>query len=541
MQAAYPTVADVLALPEVQAGQPVVLAGAAGLQRPVRWVHVLELSKVEGLLRGGELVLSTGVALPTSNQELRRYVQDLDRSRISGVLIQLGEPWVTLPPALVQAAERSGLPLVGLQTEVAFVAITESVHASIISSSYTELQASERIHDLFARLGVEAVPCRRIVEELADVAAAPVVFESLDHRVLEAAPGSRDRGNVLSDWESRSRRATDVLDDGLAGPEGWLVRSVGAQGMTFGRLVLQPGGVRPSRLQVLALERAAAALALGRLLRGDGPRLEVRARAALLADLAAHRFRTDQEAHLRAQAAGVPTLRRTLTGLAVVTGGAGGRDLDEDLAALLRSAERCRLPVLAGTTPASVNLLLCLPLADDVDFAVLTLAEAVRADVAERVPGRTAVLGRGPTVTSPASVGASLRDAEHAATAGSSCKTDRGVVSLSDVGVHGLLSQLSDDGRLHCYVERQLAPLLSGDAGSRVLLAALQAFLEHGGNKSSAASALRVSRPALYGRLEQAAGRLRVDLEDVDTRLSLHLALVARGILLSATGPTAPP
>lgn len=317
-----------------------------------------------------------------------------------------------------------------------------------------------------------------------------------------------------------------MSDDGLAGPEGWLVRSVGAQGRTFGRLVLQPGDARPSRLQVLALERAAAALALGRLLRGDGPHLEVRARAALLADLAAHRFRTDQEAHLRAQAAGIPTLRRTLTGLAVVMSGAGGRDLDEDLAALLRSAERCRLPVLAGTTPTSVNLLLCLPLADDVDFAVLALAEAVRADVA----GRTAVLGRGPTATSPASVGASLRDAEHAATAGSSCKTDRSVVSLSNVGVHVLLSQLGDDGRLHSYVERQLAPLLGGDAGSRILLAALQAFLEHGGNKSSAASALRLSRPALYGRLE-----------DVETRLSLHLALVARGILLSATGPTAPP
>ena len=541
MQDAHPTVADVLALPEVQAGQPVVLAGAAGLQRPVRWVHVLELSKVEGLLRGGELVLSTGVALPTSNQELRRYVEDLDRNRISGVLVQLGEPWVTLPPALVQAADRAGLPLIALQTEVAFVAITESVHASIISSSYAELQASERIHDLFARLGIEAVPSRRIVEEVAEIATAPVVFESLNHRVLEASPAGRDRGNVLSDWESRSRRATVLSDDGLAGPEGWLVRSVGAQGKTFGRLVLQAGGARPSRLQVLALERAATALALGRLLRGDGPHLEVRARAALLADLAAQRFHTEQEAHLRAQAAGVPTLRRTLTGLAVATSGAGGRDLDEDLTALLRSAERCRLPVLAGTTQASVNLLLCLPLADDVDRAVLTLAEAVHAEVAERVPGRTAVLGRGPTVTSPAAVGASLRDAEHAATASLSCRTHRNVVSLSDVGVHGLLSQLGDDDRLHSYVERQLSPLLGGDVGSRILLAALRAFLEQGGNKSSAATALRVSRPALYGRLEQAAARLRVDLEDVDTLLSLHLALVAWDALPPATGPTAPP
>jgi purine catabolism regulator len=525
---AQPTVADVLALPEVQAGQPVVLAGEAGLQRRVRWVHVLELSRVEGLLRGGELVMTTGVALPTSNDELRRYIDDLDHSRTSGVLLQLGERWTTPPPALVRAADRVGLPLIGLRTEVAFVAITERVHASIVSGSHAELSASERIYDLFSRRGLDAAPARQVVEELAEIVAAPVVFESVNHRVLEAAPAGRDRGNVLGDWERRSRRATEVGEGGAAGPEGWLVRPVTARDEHFGRLVLQPGpGVRPTRLQVLAVEQAAAALALGRLLRAEGPHLERRAHADLLADLVEHRYRTDSEAHLRTQAAGVPTLRHALTGLALAT--AGPPDRETDLGHVLRAAERARLPVLAAAGRTTVSVLLALPPSDDVDRAVAALADAVRQEVGARE--HRVVLGRGPTVTELYDVAAALRDAEHAAVAALHTAAAGEIVTLADVGVHGLLAQWGDDGRLQAYVERQLGPLLDGSAGSAVLLTALRAFLEQGGNKSSAAAALHLSRPALYARLEQVAGRLRADLDDVDVRLSLHVALAAHDAL----------
>ena len=78
------------------------------------------------------------------------------------------------------------------------------------------------------------------------------------------------------------------------------------------------------------------------------------------------------------------------------------------------------------------------------------------------------------------------------------------VVTLADVGVHGLVAQWGDDGRLEAYVERCLGPLLDGAAGSDGLLAALVAFLEQGGNKSSAATALQLSRPAVYARLDHA-------------------------------------
>lgn len=522
-----PTVAEVLALPEVQAGAPVVLAGASGLARRVRWVHVLELPHVEGLLRGGELVLTTGVALPAANEGLRGYVRALDAAHVSGLMLELGERWTTAPTALVRAADRAGLPLVGLRTEVPFVAITESVHASIVSRSTAELQAAERVYALFARRGTAAAPVRQVLDDLAEVTGAPVVLESPAHRVVEAVLAGHDPGAVLADWERRSRQAGEPDEHGRRGPEGWLVQPVAARGQALGRLVVQPGPHPVPRVAPLAVERAADALAVGMLLRADGPHLQTGAQARLLAGLVDGRYRTEREAHLRAAAAGVPLLRRTLTGLFVAGTG--------DTAAVLRAAAHARRPVLADAGTDGVAVLVPVPLEDDHDAALAHLAGAVHAEL------DGVVVGRGAGVLALTDLGASLRDARAAAVAGLRAGTVVPLVGLGDVGVHGLLVQWGDDARLAAFVDRTLGPLLDAGPTAAVLVEALRAFLGAGGNKSAAAAALHVSRPALYARLDAVQARLGVDLEQADARLGLQLALAARDAAgTPATGPTAP-
>ena len=101
-----------------------------------------------------------------------------------------------------------------LRTRVPFVAITEAVHVSIVSAQLAELRASQRLHDVFSRLGLGAASAAEIVREAADLTRSPVVLEDLNHRVLAAATAGRDREHVMLDWERRlpacSRRRLDV-------------------------------------------------------------------------------------------------------------------------------------------------------------------------------------------------------------------------------------------------------------------------------------------------------------------------------------------
>ena len=52
-------------------------------------------------------------------------------------------------------------------------------------------------------------------------------------------------------------------------------------------------------------------------------------------------------------------------------------------------------------------------------------------------------------------------------------------------------------------------------------------FLDNGRNKSAAAAAAHLSRPAFYERLARIARILDVDLDSVEACLSLHVALLA--------------
>src|SRR3954454_21135591 len=115
------TVAAALALPALRRGLPEVVAGAEHLDRPVRWVHAGEVPNIASLLRGGEILLTTGMGIGDRAADQRRFVAELAARNVASLMIELGARFEgRLPTALVRAAEDHGLPLVALHAMVPF-------------------------------------------------------------------------------------------------------------------------------------------------------------------------------------------------------------------------------------------------------------------------------------------------------------------------------------------------------------------------------------------------------------------------------------
>lgn len=552
----YPTVAEVLTLPVLRRAGARLVAGSVGLGRRVRWAHVAEVADIAHLLRGGELVLSTGIALPDDDDGLRRYVADLARAGVAGLVVELIRRWHDdVPRALKAAADQHELPVVTLSRETRYVSVSEAVISMIMDAQVAELRAAQQVHEKFTALTVAGAEPADILQEVARMSGLPVVLETLAHHVLGYHAAGQPPGELLADWERRSREVTLPGRTAYHPGAGWLVTIVGARGDDWGRLILASPEEPPKR-HVVMLERAADALALNRLVARDRDSLERQTHRTLLigllstgpapADLAA-----------RAAALGVELSGRRLVGVAVrphpaasVVGGRPWlathevlRDLAEATALAARRAGVQALVAIVDDT--SVQALLSLPGRAEPEPLLRGTARQLRAVAAasRSLRGLPIVVAVGSTILEGgqaiSAAGRSLREAAHVASAASRQSqsdpvAERGYHALTDVRIRGLLHLLRDDERLEAFVQRELGPLLSGQTPqSRRLLEVLRGYCEHGGNKSAAAAAAHTSRTAYYQQLARLEQVLGVRLDPPESVLSLYVALLA----LEASSP----
>ncbi|MEU4804473.1 PucR family transcriptional regulator [Actinosynnema sp. NPDC023587] len=107
----------------------------AGLDRPVSWVHSTELADPTPFLEGGELLLTTGIALGPH----RAYVRRLVGAGAAGLGFGTGLSHRHVPADLVAAARAAGLPLVEVPRKVPFIAITKAVSRAVAADEYAAL------------------------------------------------------------------------------------------------------------------------------------------------------------------------------------------------------------------------------------------------------------------------------------------------------------------------------------------------------------------------------------------------------------------
>src|SRR5215470_6096215 len=378
----YPTVGEILELPVVRRGLPRVVAGAGGLDRRVRWVHAAELVDIAHLLRGGELVLTTGIALPSDEPGLTRYVDELAGVGTAGVVIELVRRWSDhVPPAMVAAAERHSLPLITLSRETPYVTVTEVIASLIVDAQVTELRAAEQVHRTFTALTVSGAEPAEILREVSRASGLPVILETLTHHVLGYDAAGEDAAELLTGWDSRSAGVTTSERTAYDEAAGWLV----------------------------TVERGASALALHRLVARDRDSIERQTHRTLLSELLTGSPPASDLA-TRATALGVPLLGRQLVGVAVrpstltsaaVTQTMAIQSVLRDLAEVTAlAAARAEVAALVGVVDdLGVRALVSLPSGVRADSVLPRLAREVHTAAAARVSVPPLVIGVGTVVT----------------------------------------------------------------------------------------------------------------------------------------------
>ena len=126
----YPTLQEVLRLP-MFAGCT-VCGGAAGLGRRVSGVNLTDTPDYARWLAQGELLITTGFAIADDPQAVDALLPTAAEKGLSGVGIKPGRYLPgPLPAALAEKADRLGLPLLQLPTDMRFAELADAVSREI--------------------------------------------------------------------------------------------------------------------------------------------------------------------------------------------------------------------------------------------------------------------------------------------------------------------------------------------------------------------------------------------------------------------------
>ena len=223
----------------------------------------------------------------------------------------------TAPGSLADAAHENDVPLILVTHVDDWDHMIHSLRQTVIDSQLADARAAERVHEAFTKLSTAEVSNgspAHVLREVTRLTGCAAVLESFHHQVLAYDLGEADASVVFANWEVRSSRASSPQRTFFVPEERWLVTIVGALGEDWGRLILLVG-TPPTHAQTLAVERAAAVMAMHRLAIRDIESIERHTHRLLLTSLL--QGQADAELYRHLSSVGFQASGGHLVGIAV--------------------------------------------------------------------------------------------------------------------------------------------------------------------------------------------------------------------------------
>ena len=169
-----------------------VVAGAGGLDRPVRWVHISELNDPTPWLNGGELLLTTGM---TVNGDGGGYIARIAATGWPGSASASRSAASTRSPREMPAtADALDFPILEVPYETPFIALTEKAFTHIAAEQADMLQRAVDAHERLEQVALDEGGLDGLVAALGElIGGSAAVVDARGHTLAGEPAGRRPR------------------------------------------------------------------------------------------------------------------------------------------------------------------------------------------------------------------------------------------------------------------------------------------------------------------------------------------------------------
>jgi PucR family transcriptional regulator, purine catabolism regulatory protein len=532
---------DVLKRPLFQKAQ--VIAGEAGLNRHIRWVHILEVENFETMIHGDELILSTGIGLKKDVLSPTIFLEKLIKLNASCLCIEIGDYFTSIPQEMIDLANKHHFPLIIFPDKVLFVDITQDLHSYLINRNHKLLQNLEKLSREFQRSTLTSQGTLDVLRLLQKNINAQLIYHPSHGQPIMIPANSNDSQQDKLDFIQSTIRdlSADPLLTPLQYDENYVfLQPIEVMGQKWAYIaVFFPH--EPNEYISLILDAAAISIAQCLLRMHYIGERRHHTENVWVHDLVLQRTYNERliRSHIgqnyqRYNEANFQVCYIEINNLSDVE-----RETTEDM--FESTQYHISLMVRSAFEQFGFYPLIHL---DNNQIVVIALEIEAKALSKNRLKEVFKCIGKinlgyskneicfhagiGQTYVGLKNAYLSYQEARKAILL---CPFyDKSIIYFDEMGVFQLLVNLNDESTLRSYVSRHLGSLIEKDHNNE-LLYTLNTFLENNCSKQITAKKLYIVRQSLYYRLEKIKELLGEDWTSAENQLALKVALVGYKLL----------
>ncbi|TLS38617.1 PucR family transcriptional regulator [Pseudalkalibacillus caeni] len=519
-----------------------VVAGHSGLNKQIRWVHILEISNFDTLIRGEEMILATGIGLQQTVASKTEYLKRLISHGAACLCIEIGHYFDSVSEELIRIANEHEFPIIEFRETVRFVDITQEFHSLIINQQYKMLQALEKISFELNQFTLTSKGVPNILK---------LLQETLDVQVIYLPPDGKTQFVPLINHEEQDNfiRAIDCkISDGKKGvwQEGerrFFLQPVEAMNQVWANLCIVSDKRKPGEFEMLVLDRAAMSIAQDLLRKRYMEERKLHTENLWVSDLIHNRVENEEQVKMQL---GIGFKQSNLLARVCLIEIANLRRMETELTEEDAESLRIHIALIVraifekhGFKPvmtSNKNQLVIIAIQEETELnlkdklsKIFMLIKEICKD--KKIGEVHLNIGVGREVSDLTDCHMSYKQAQMVLKV---VLSDENVRSYfyDDMGVFRLLLPFGNDKTMQQFIEDHLGPLIEHDRkkGTK-LLKTLKVFLDNEGSKQRSAEKLYIVRQTLYHRLEKIKELIGDEFMASERRLSIEVALRAYQLL----------